>query len=97
MIETILTLLGSSWHWLALAGGLVLAVLGSYWSGKKTGTVETQAKADVAAADQKAETAEKSASARIDTVKAVQNVKENINSQSDSNVDNSLLDKWTKD
>lgn len=48
---TLLTsLLGSSWHWLVALAGVIAAMCLSYFGGKKIGTVQTQAKADVKAA-----------------------------------------------
>lgn len=43
-------LLSGGWHWLAAFVAVVVAIAASYFGGKKVGTTQTQAKADVQAA-----------------------------------------------
>ena len=49
-MTAILSLLSGGWGWLAAVGAGLLALVASYLGGKKIGTVQTQAKADVQAA-----------------------------------------------
>lgn len=46
----ILSLLSSGWGWIAGIGAVIAALVASYFGGKKIGTTQTQAKADVQAA-----------------------------------------------
>ncbi|ORM65697.1 hypothetical protein PRCB_13600 [Pantoea rodasii] len=48
------TLLGGSWHWLAALGGIVAALVASYFGGRKIGKVQQQAKSDVESANKAA-------------------------------------------
>lgn len=95
-MEMVTALLGSSWHWLAAIGVVIAGLFASYFGGKKVGTVQTQAKADVTAAQKDAKRAEDSAAQRVSTTKAVENVRQDVNSMSDGAVDQRLRDKWTK-
>ena len=49
-MTTLLALLSGSWHWLAALAAVIAGLVVSYFGGKKIGTVQTQAKADVKAA-----------------------------------------------
>lgn len=49
-MTAIITMLSGSWHWLAALTAVIAALVGSYFGGKKIGTVQTQSKADVKAA-----------------------------------------------
>ena len=48
------TMLGSSWHWLAVLAGMIAALAASYFGGKKIGKVQQKAKNDVASAEKTA-------------------------------------------
>lgn len=96
-MATILTLLGSSWHWIAALAAVVAALFASYFGGKKIGKVQTQAAADVEAEKVKSAEVVTAANVRVQTTKAAQNVSESVNDMSGSDVDKRLLDKWTKD
>ncbi|MDU5780747.1 MAG: hypothetical protein E6Z83_08045 [Pantoea sp.] len=61
-MTVITSLLAGGWHWVAALAALVAALVASYFGGKKIGTVQTQAKADVASAQ--AETKEVAAVAK---------------------------------
>lgn len=61
-MTTITSLLAGGWHWIAALAAVIAALAASYFGGKKIGTVQTQAKADVAAA--KTETQEVAAVAK---------------------------------
>lgn len=47
-------LLAGSWHWLAAVGAVIVAIVASYVSGKKTGKTQQQVKADIESANKKA-------------------------------------------
>jgi len=61
-MTVITSLLAGGWHWVAALAALVAALVASYFGGKKIGTVQIQAKADVASAQ--AETKEVAAVAK---------------------------------
>ncbi len=48
------TLLGGSWHWLAALGGVLAALVASYFGGKKIGKVQQQSKSAVEQANKTA-------------------------------------------
>ena len=48
------SLLGGSWHWLAALGGVLAALVASYFGGKKIGKVQQKSKFDVEQADKAA-------------------------------------------
>ncbi len=47
-------LLGGSWHWIAALGGVLAALVASYFGGKKIGKVQQKSKSDVEQADKAA-------------------------------------------
>lgn len=79
----ILSLLSGSWTWIAGIAGIALAFVLSYFGGKKIGTVQTQAKADVAAAQKEQQQAEQVTAKQAEIVKEVKNVQQENNSVSD--------------
>jgi len=49
-MSTILSLFSGGWSWIAGIAAVVAALVASYFGGRKVGSVQTQAKADVKAA-----------------------------------------------
>lgn len=80
----ILSLLSGGWTWIAGIAVAVLAFVLSYFGGKKVGTVQTQAKADVAAAQKEQQQAEQVTARQAEIVKVVKDVEQKNNSASDS-------------
>lgn len=90
-------LLGDSWQWLIGLLGILVALVVSYFGGKKVGNVQTQAKADVVAANKDAEQVKATAAQRVETNKVVTGVRKNVNDLPDDTVDQQLRERWTKD
>jgi len=95
-MELITNLLSGGWGWLAGVGLAIVTVVATYFGGKKVGTVQTQAKADVTAANKDADQVKASAEKRVETNKAVNNVHQNVSSLNGDDVDQRLRDRWTK-
>ncbi len=81
---TLITSLFSGWWTEILAGAAVLvALFASYFGGKKIGTTQTQAKAEVTAAQKETQQAERVAKKQSEITQAVKNVQQDNNSVSD--------------
>lgn len=93
MLETILS---GGWGWLAGVGGVIAALLAAWFGGKKVATVQTQAKADVIAAQKEAESVKASSDAQQKVTKEVNNVRENVARIGDNDVDDQLRNKWKR-
>lgn len=82
-MSTILSLFSGGWRWIAGIAAVVAALVASYFGGKKIGTTQTQAKADVTAAQKEAQQAEQVAKQQTEITQAVKNVQQDNNSVSD--------------
>ncbi|MDF7631443.1 hypothetical protein PUG46_19515 [Erwiniaceae bacterium L1_55_4] len=80
----ITSLLAGSWHWIAALAAVVAALLASYFGGKKVGNVQTQAKADVKAAEVKSEQVQAVAKKQSDNTEKANSVKQANAALSDS-------------
>jgi len=84
-------------HWILAGLGVLVTLVLSYFGGKKVGTVQTQAKADVVVAQKESVQAKEVAQQRVQTTKAVSDVRQDNRSLTDAAVDNQLRDQWTKE
>lgn len=75
-MSAIITLLSGGWHWIAALAAVVAALLASYFGGKKIGNVQTQAKADVQAAQVKTEQVQAVAKKQSENTEKVNSVKQ---------------------
>lgn len=80
----ILSLLSGGWAYIAAGAAVAIALVASWFTGKKVGITQTQAKADVAAAQEVTKQAEAVTQRQADIVKAVKNVEQDNQSVSDS-------------
>lgn len=80
----ILSLLSGGWGYIAAGAAVVIALVASWFTGKKVGTTQTQAKADVEAAQEVTKQAEAVTKKQADIVKVVKNVEQDNQSVSDS-------------
>ncbi|NIG20552.1 hypothetical protein F3J37_17905 [Pantoea sp. Al-1710] len=80
----ITSLLAGGWHWIAALAAVVAALLASYFGGKKVGNVQTQAKADVKAAEAKSEQVQAVAKKQSDNTEKANSVKQANAALSDS-------------
>ncbi len=80
----ITSLLAGSWHWIAALAAVVAALLASYFGGKKVGNVQTQAKADVKAAEVKSDQVQAVAKKQSDNTEKANSVKQANAALSDS-------------
>ncbi|PLR20403.1 hypothetical protein PZBJ_20340 [Pantoea endophytica] len=78
-MSEILSFLTGGWNYVLAALAVVAALLTSYFGGKKVGTVQTQAKADVAAAEKDKSQVEEVAKKQSENAEAAKNV-QSINS-----------------
>ncbi|MFV5078301.1 hypothetical protein ACJ42O_017080 [Klebsiella pneumoniae] len=79
----ILSLLSGGWAYIAAGAAVVIALVASWFTGKKVGSTQTQAKADVAAAQEVTKQAEAVTQQQADIVKVVKNVEQDNQSVSD--------------
>lgn len=93
-MTTIMTLLFGGWQWIVGIGVAVVAFAGVYFGGKKIGTTQTQAKADVAAAEKDAAQTKAAAEQQVKTTTEAANVQETVNRLPDDDVDRQLREKW---
>lgn len=82
-MSTILSLFSGGWSWIAGIAAVVAALVASYFGGKKIGNVQTQAKADVKAAQKEVQQAEQVADKQAEITQVVKNVQQDNNSVSD--------------
>jgi len=82
-MTAIITMLAGSWHWLAALAAVIAALVGSYFGGKKIGTVQTQAKADVKAAQVESNEVAAVAKQQAQNVEKANSVKQNNAALSD--------------
>ncbi|EPP1681887.1 hypothetical protein ACUMKV_000141 [Klebsiella michiganensis] len=80
----ILSLLSGGWGYIAAGTAVVIALVASWFTGKKVGATQTQAKADVEAAQEVTKQAEATTQRQADIVKVVKNVEQDNQSVSDS-------------
>jgi len=80
----ILSLLSGGWSWIAGVAAVIVALAASYFGGKKIGTTQTQAKADVTAAQKEVQQTQQVADKQAEITQAVKNVQQDNNSVSDS-------------
>lgn len=83
-MTTILSLLSGGWKWLAAVGGIAAAIAASYFGGKKVGNVQTQAKADVKAAEVQSEQVATVAKQQADNTVKANEIKQSNASLSDA-------------
>ncbi len=83
-MSTILSLFSGGWSWLAGIAAVVAALVASYFGGKKIGTTQTQAKADVKAAQVETEQVAAVAKQQSENTKKANNVKQTNAALSDS-------------
>lgn len=93
MLETILS---GGWGWLAGIGGVIAALLAAWFGGKKVATVQTQAKADIKAAQVKADNEHAAAQAQQKVIKDAETTRQDVTRISDSDVDSRLRDEWQR-
>lgn len=79
----ILSLLSGGWAYIAAGAAVAIALVASWFTGKKVGVTQTQAKADVAAAQEVTKQAEAVTQKQADIVKVVKNVEQDNQSVSD--------------
>lgn len=95
-MELITSLFSGGWGWLAGLFAVVAGLAASYFGGKKIGAVQTQAKADIKAAEQKVENVKASSDAQLKVTKEASNVQDTVSRISDNDVDKQLRSKWTR-
>lgn len=95
-MELITSLFSGGWGWIAGVFALVAGLAASYFGGKKIGAVQTQAKADVKAAEQKVTDVKASSDAQLKVTKEASNVQDTVSRISDNDVDKQLRSKWTR-
>ena len=83
-MTTIIALFSGWWNWILAALAILAAFLASYFGGKKVGTVQTQAKADVDAAQKDQQLAQKSSDRQTEIIREVKDVQQSNNADSDS-------------
>lgn len=82
-MSAITTLLSGGCTWIAGIGVLIAGLLASYFGGKKIGTTQTQAKADVQAAQKEQQQTQATAKAESDNIKVAKSVQQENASVSD--------------
>lgn len=83
-MTAILSLLSGGWGYIAAGVAVVVALVASWFTGKKIGATETQAKADVVAAQEQTQQAQAVTKQQADIVKVVKDVEQKASSDSDS-------------
>lgn len=80
----ILSLFSGGWSWVVGIAVAAMAFVLSYFGGKKVGTVQTQAKADVAAAQKEQQQVQATAKIESENIKVVKSVQQENASVSDT-------------
>lgn len=93
---TIEALLSDSWSWVFGIFAALVALIGVYFGGKKVGTVQTQAKADVKEATLKTEAIKASSEHESKVVMVANDAKQNSSNLSDDAIRERMRDEWTK-
>lgn len=88
-------LLSGGWSWIAGILAALVGLVAVYFGGKKIGTVQTQAKADVAEAVAKTEAIQASSEHESKVVKAAIDAKQDSNNLSDADLRERMRSKWT--
>lgn len=83
-MTAILALFSGWWNWILAALAILAAFLASYFGGKKVGTVQTQAKADVDAAQKDQQLMQKSSDRQTEIIRVVKDAQQESASDSDS-------------
>lgn len=89
-------ILSGGWTWMAGIGGVIAAVLAAWFGGKKVATAQTQAKADVKAAEVKIESARAVAVAQEKVNSDAESTRQDVSRISDSDVDDRLRNEWQR-
>lgn len=95
-MSTILAMFSGGWGWLAAICTLAITMVAAWFGGKKIGTVQTQAKADVKAAEKDAAIVKASSNAQLKVTKEVADVQENVSRIGDNDVDEQLRNNWKR-
>lgn len=95
-MSTLLNLLGGGWQWLAGIAALLVALVASYFGGKKIGTVQTQAKADVDKAEAKTEVIKASAEHESKVINNADTAKSETANLTDDELRQRMHDRWTE-
>lgn len=80
----ILSLLSGGWSYVIAACAALVAVGAAWFTGKKIGSTETQAKADVSTAQEQTKQAQQVTQKQTEIVKVVKDVEQKANSDTDS-------------
>ncbi|MEM6051201.1 hypothetical protein AAH450_11585 [Erwinia sp. P7711] len=91
-MSTFFALFSGSWHILAGIGVVLMALIVSWFGGKKIGKVQQKARSDVAAAQEESDRIAIVANKQIQDIKAVKNVHESNNMLNDDDARNKLRD-----
>lgn len=94
-MSVITSALSGGWQWLAALGAVIVALVMSYFGGKKIGKVQTQAKADVEKADAKAETVKVSSEHENKVVGNANEAKNETANRTDDELRNRMRDQYT--
>lgn len=89
-MTAVISLLAGSWHWLAALAAVIAALVASYLGGKKIGAVQTQAKADVKAAQVESNQVAAVAKQQSQNVEKANSVKQNNAALSDGDARDKL-------
>jgi len=91
-MSTFFALFSGSWHILAGIGVVLMALIVSWFGGKKIGKVQQKARSDVAAAQEESDRIAIVANKQIQDIKAVKNVHESNDMLNDDDARNKLRD-----
>lgn len=86
------SLLTGGWNWIAAIAAVIAALVSSYFGGKKIGSTQTQAKADVAAAKTETEEVAAVAKQQADNTEKANSVKQKNAALDDAAARNKLRD-----
>lgn len=95
-MEFITGLLSGGWTWIAGIVAAVVALFGVYLGGKKIGTVQTQAKADVEKAEVKAETVKATSEHESKVINNANEAKTETANLTDDELRQRMRDKYTE-
>lgn len=95
-MSVIASALSGGWQWLAALGAVIVALIMSYFGGKKIGKVQTQAKADVDKAEAKSEVVKASSEHETKVVGNANEAKNETANRTDDELRDRMRDKWTE-
>ncbi|QZA70443.1 hypothetical protein AH03_30 [Erwinia phage AH03] len=95
-MATLTALVSGGWGWIAAVFAGLVALFGVYFGGKKIGSTQTQAKADVAAAEVKTEAVKVAAKHESEVVTNANTAKVETAGRTDDELRDRMRDQYTK-